>query len=354
MIQRVLLFALASVFFLSPQLQAERTPQDTYRDTRAKLRKFWQGEEKLILGIIRGQEKHVANLNQRYRKTAPKFVKIRANIQKNLKQAQARLAESRSYLSKRRQEVPKKIEEAAQKAANTHRELIARGEDAKQQIEAAVAQAQRDIAHKLEKAKAEVEAGMSELRQRAEAARRKIESDLDRFKAKVDAAVSDLEKKNQQVTARYRVRYDLSRIETNLGGKKQTVSIGRLAKLHLGGNPKAPLIPRELIEQLRELPAVVDIEAKGIGFTVKDPKSDKPGRIPGVINYREGKFLGGGSAGGLLTALGALLHTLTIDGQLKLSPQPRFTGKVVSALTLWSGAGVGGAYVSVPFQAASK
>jgi cell wall-associated NlpC family hydrolase len=254
MIQRVLLFALASVFFLSPQLQAERTPQDTYRDTRAKLRKFWQGEEKLILGIIRGQEKHVANLNQRYRKTAPKFVKIRANIQKNLKQAQARLAESRSYLSKRRQEVPKKIEEAAQKAANTHRELIARGEDAKQQIEAAVAQAQRDIAHKLEKAKAEVEAGMSELRQRAEAARRKIESDLDRFKAKVDAAVSDLEKKNQQVTARYRVRYDLSRIETNLGGKKQTVSIGRLAKLHLGGNPKAPLIPRELIEQLRELP----------------------------------------------------------------------------------------------------
>jgi len=48
------------------------------------------------------------------------------------------------------------------------------------------------------------------------------------------------------------------------------------------------------------------------------------------------------------------LHTLTIDGQLKLSPQPRFTGKVVSALTLWSGAGVGGAYVSVPFQAASK
>lgn len=332
-------------------LEAGKTPGDTYREAKAAMEKAWQAEKRFREGVIRALEKTLANLRAGYQKTNPKFVKIRQNMMNNIRKTEARLARNRSELAHRTKEVKERIKEKARALADLHRELLRRGQNALQELEAALERTKREIAQKVEQARTAVSDALAEIERRAAQARASLEKELQEFRNVIDQKIADLQEKNRRVSTVYKVAYDLSRIETNLGGSRRVLTLDQLRRTRIGGESDAPLVPPELIEQIRSLPQKVVINAKGVAFSVSDPNQPGKVKLKRLIDYKKGKFPAGGSGGGVVTRPGALMHTVTIDGDVRVWQVPRFNGLVVSALTLWGSAGAGGVYISIPFQA---
>jgi hypothetical protein len=312
MIRRNVLAGLLSLA-LTPVLAdaAAPTPDDTYRNTKATLEKAWEAEKKVHVGVIRAHEKHLQNLATRYSRIDPKFANLRQGLARQIRKVKADLAKARGNYTRRETEVRGKIEAAASNLSRAH----------------------ADAVHKAEAVKAEFQAK------------------FDAFRRQIEGTVEQWREWNRRVTGRYRVAYDLNRIETNLGGRRQTVTLAQFRRLHLGGNPRAPLVPRKLCDDIEAAPRNATVEAKGFGIVVTVTKDGRTAKGPGLIDYRRGKFLAGGSGGYVITPIGTILHTLTIDGDLRLTGRTRFRGRVVTALTGWTHQGGGGIYVSVPFEA---
>ncbi len=325
---RYVSIGLVSLVIAGSIARAGQTPRQTYAKTKADLEKLWAGEKKLIQAGIDFHSKTLANLRKARSKCKPQHKKLKHDLDAAISKHKSKLREVRAHMAKREKEVAAQIEAAASGWAKAHRDLEKAGKDLKKagkEIERLAKQAERDAA----------------------AFRAKIEQ----FKKDFDAKVAEYQSKVAAVSGKYTVTYDFSKIETNLGGKKQTVTLAQLRKTHLGGNPKAPLVPAELCNQIMTSPRRVEVHAQGLGFVLSAKRRGKTGRLPGLINYKTDKFLGGGSGGHLVTRLGTLLHTLTVDGDLKLGGKTQLKGRVISALTLWNPQGAGGIYVSVPFTA---
>ncbi|MBI4859180.1 MAG: hypothetical protein HY815_02750 [Candidatus Riflebacteria bacterium] len=288
-----------------------RTPEETYSQTKAALEKAWHVEHRLLTGVIDLQEKALADLRRRHAAADPRFPGLRRGLEEQIRKTEAQLANSVANRSRREREVVGQIEEASAKLRRAH-EALALG---------------------------------------AKRLRADVEARLREFQQKVVVPLEELQASAARVAGRYRVRYELDRIETNLGGHRQTVTLDQLRKLHLGNNRWAPPVPPQLVDQLAELPTELTVEASGVGFAAMLTRGGTTGKLPGVIDYKQGKFLGGGSGGAVITALGTLLHTLTIDGTIHLANPVRFSGRLVSALSLWTPTAAGGLYVLVPFEA---
>jgi ElaB/YqjD/DUF883 family membrane-anchored ribosome-binding protein len=335
-------------------LIAGETPEDTYREVKAGLETLWAAEEKLLTGIIQAQEKHLAHLRERARKADPRFPNIRESLQQRVEKAEDRLANSRAYLGRRERDARQTIDGTATRIADVHKDMVRRGEDARQKIQAEVDQARREIGQKLDQAADQIDDTLGEIRQRTQACQQDLERKINEFRGQVETAAADPKTKNAQLAGRYGVSYNLAEIETNLGVKKQVLSLEEFAELHFGGSPRAPLVPAELVAQIRSLPAEVDVQADGIGFTVTVAADGRTAKMPGLIDYGKGKFIGGGTGGALFTPLGTLLHTVTIEGDFTLVPAPSFSGRLISALTLWREANATGLYVAIPFEAKAR
>jgi len=320
--------ALVSVVLTAATSRAGQTPKQTYRKTKADLEKLWAGEKKLIQAGIDFHVKMLAGLRKARARCKPHQKKLKHDLDAGIRKHEAKLREARAHMARREKEVAVQIEAAASGLAKTHRDLENAGKD-------------------LEKAGKELE----RLRKKAERDAAAFRAKVKQFKKDFDAKVAEFQDKIAAVNGKYSVTYDLTRIETNLGGRKQTVTLAQLRKMHLGGNPKAPLVPAKLCNQIMTAPRRVEVHAQGFGFVLSARRLGETGRLPGLINYKTNKFLGGGSGGHLVTKLGTLLHTLTVDGDLKLDGKTRLKGRVISALTLWNPEGAGGIYVSVPFTA---
>jgi len=328
--RHVLASALYCVVWLVGMVNAgppKKTPEQTYRDAKAALEKNWEKEDQFYQKMIQNQEQNIANLNQRLRNAKPEQDKLREILQNQVRNAETRLADTRNKRTQRERQARQQIEEIARKLEDAHRNI--------------------------DQGVAEFQAGVAQFQQAVEAEKQKFEKQMADFKAKIEGTIEDLQKLNKLLTGKYEVRYDLNHIETNLGGKQQTLTIEEFAELRLFG-PNGPKMPPANVDKLRNMPGWAKINVEGLGFTIEVNAEGKTGRIGGLIDYKEAKFLGGGSGGILLTGPLSLAHLFAVDGAIRASGTPMWGGHVTNSVVGTAGGQGGGIYVRVPFRALKR